>query len=163
MRTSLIGLLAVWMSLLPSVARADPDTVQVFLSHNPESFNDPNALFPQARTVPGGPDILAQALTALVQGPTPAEAAGGFYSDIHNMLNGASTCKGQDVVVMVTMGIATVQICHPTQSAGIGQDARAQREIEATVQQFGGITRVIVLGGDGHCLFDESGLDLCLT
>lgn len=112
--------------------------------------------------VPGGPDIIAQALTDLLQGPTPTKAAGGFYSDINNLLNGPSTCKGQDVLVMVTMGIATVQICHPTQSAGIGQDARAQREIEATVMQFRGITRVIELTFDGHCMFDESGLDLCL-
>jgi hypothetical protein len=50
-----------------------------------------------------------------------------------------------------------------TSSAGTGQDARAQSEMTATLTQFPGITKVILLNSAGHCLFDQSGLDLCLT
>jgi hypothetical protein len=99
----------------------------------------------------------------LIAGPTPAEQGAGFYSDFKNLIvPGPSTCKGQDFTLMVTLGIATLQLCHAKLSAGIGQDARAQSEINATLMQFPGLTRVIVLGATGHCLFDESGLDLCL-
>ena len=38
----------------------------------------------------------------------------------------------------------------------------AQNEINATLMQFPGITRVVVLTSAGHCLFDASGMDLCL-
>ncbi len=158
-----LSLVSVWLALLPAVTRAEPDTVQVFLSHDPESFNDFTAVFPQPRTVPGGPGIIEQTIAQLIAGPTAAETASGNFSDFHNLIvPGPSTCKGQDFTLMVAMGVATIQLCHATSSAGIGQDARAQSEINATVMQFPGITKVIVLGSTGHCLFDESGLDLCL-
>jgi hypothetical protein len=103
-------------------------------------------------------------VAALLAGPTPAEQASGFFSDFSGLLvPGASTCKGQDFTLMVTLGIATVQLCRLTSSAGVGQDARAQSEITNTLLQFPGITRVIVLNSAGHCLFDQSGMDLCLT
>ena len=163
-RRVLLGLVAVWLALVPTMVSAEPDTVQVFFSHDPESFNDFTMVFPQARTVPGGAAIIEQTLAALLAGPTAAEQAAGFFSDFHNLIvPGPSTCKGQDFTFFVSLGVATVQLCHQTSSAGIGQDARAQSELNATLMQFGGITKVIVLGATGHCLFDESGLDLCLT
>jgi hypothetical protein len=160
----LLSLVSVCLALLPAVGYAEPDTVQVFFSHDPESFNDFTAVFPQPRVVPGGLALMEQSVAALLAGPTAAEQAAGFYSDFHNLIvPGPSTCKGQDFTFFVSLGVATVQLCHQTSSAGIGQDARAQSEINATLMQFGGITKVIVLGATGHCLFDESGLDLCLV
>jgi hypothetical protein len=164
MRRLMVSLFAVCVALGPTTVGAEPDTVQVFLSHDPESLNDFTAVFAQPRVVPGGVALIEQTVAALIAGPTAAEQADGFFSDFKNLIvPGASTCKGQDFVLMVTLGVATVQLCHATSSAGIGQDARAQSEIEATLMQFGGITRVIVLGATGHCLFDQSGMDLCLT
>ena len=164
MRTLTMGLLVLLLALAPASVAAEPDTVQVFFSKDPESFDDFTAVFPQSRVVPGGAGLIEQTVAAQLDGPNAAELAGGFFSDFKNLIvPGGSTCKGQDFVLMVTLGVATLQLCHATSSAGIGQDARAQSEITATLMQFPGITTVIVLGSTGHCLFDESGLDLCLT
>jgi len=143
--------------------RAEPDLVQVFFSRNPESFNDFAAVFPLERFVPGGPDVVEQTVAQLVAGPTPAEQAMGYFSDFSAIQVGASTCKAQDFTLIRAGTTVTLQLCRQTSSAGIGQDARAQSEINATVMQFSGITRVIVLTSAGHCLFDQSGMDLCLA
>ena len=163
MRSMVLALVAMGIALVPGVALAEPDTVQVFFSRDPDSFNDFNAVFGQSRVVPGGAGVIEQTVAAHLAGPTPAEQAAGYFSDFKNLLVGPATCKGQDFTLMVTLGIATLQLCHATSSAGIGQDARAQNEINATLMQFPGITRVIVLGSTGHCLFDASGMDLCLA
>jgi hypothetical protein len=164
MRSIVLGLLGLWLAMVPGVASAEPDTVQVFFSRDPDSFNDFTAVFAQSRVVPGGAGLIEQTVAAHLAGPTPAEQAAGYFSDFKNLVvPGASSCKGQDFTLMVTLGIATLQLCHATSSAGIGQDARAQNEINATLMQFPGITKVIVLGATGHCLFDGSGMDLCLV
>jgi hypothetical protein len=164
MRSWSIGFLLFALALVPvPAANAEPDTVNVFFSRDPESFNDFTALFPLPRTVPGGGGIVEQTIDALLLGPTPAEQAMGYFSDFRNLMVGPSLCKGGDFTLIVAAGTATLQLCRATSSAGIGQDARAQSEINATLMQFPSITRVIVLGSTGHCLFDESGLDLCLT
>jgi hypothetical protein len=164
MRRSMVGLFAAWLALAPTMALAEPDTVQVFFSRDPDSLNDFTAVFPQPRTVPGGAEPLQQTVSALLAGPTAAEQASGYFSDFRNLISGtASTCKGQDFTLMVALGIATLQLCRATSSAGVGQDARAQSEINATLMQFPGITQVIVLNSAGHCLFDLSGMDLCLV
>ena len=166
-RVVLLGVAVLGLSAAPVVAAvpaAAPDTVQVFFSRNPDSFNDFTAVFPLARTVPGNPGLIEQTLTALIAGPTPAEQAAGYFSDFGALVGSpVSTCKGLDFTLMVAQGTATVQVCRATSSAGVGQDARSQAEVEATLTQFAGVTKVIVLNAAGHCLFDESGLDLCLT
>ncbi len=63
---------------------------------------------------------------------------------------------------MVTQGVVTLQLCRQTLSAGL-QEGRARSEATATLMQFPGVTKVVLLDSTGHCLFDLSGLDLCLT
>jgi hypothetical protein len=141
---------------------ADPDTVQVFFSRDPDSFADFTAVFPLSREVAGGPGIIDGVVAALLAGPTAAEQSAGYFSDFQRLMGGTlSTCKG-GFTTTERQGIITVQLCRATSSAGVGQDARAQAEIEATLMQLPGITRIIVLNTDGHCLLDQSGLDLCL-
>src|SRR5207247_10573106 len=85
-RSVLLGLVAVWLALVPTMVSAEPDTVQVFFSHDPESFNDFTMVFPQGRTVPGGAGIIEQTLAALLAGPSAAEQAAGSFSDFHNLI-----------------------------------------------------------------------------
>jgi hypothetical protein len=56
-----------------------PDTVQVFFSHDPESFNDFTAVFPLPRDVADG-DLMERAIAALIVGPSAAEQANGYFS-----------------------------------------------------------------------------------
>jgi len=141
---------------------ADPDPVQVFFSRNPDSFSDFTAVFPVTRDVPATA-LMEGAIAALIAGPNAAEQATGLFSDLRALMTGGvSNCKGLDFTLLSAGGTVTLQLCRTTSSAGIGQDARAQAEIEATLMQFPGVTKVIVLSSTGHCLFDESGLDICL-
>jgi hypothetical protein len=152
----LLGVMTVIGSTATPV-RAEPDPVQVFFSREPESFDDFSAVFPVTREASPGA-LMEDAIAALIAGPTAAERAAGYFSEFRAIIVGtSSTCKGQDFLLMVTLGIATVQLCRQTASAGIGQDARAQSEINATLMQFPGVSRVIVLSSAGHCLFDLSG------
>jgi hypothetical protein len=140
------------------------DTVEVYFSKHPESDADFTAVFPQPRDLPGGAGLMERTVAALIAGPTPAEQAAGYFSDFGALIVGeASNCKGLDFMLMATPGTITLQLCRATSSAGIGQDARAQAEIEATLRQFPGVSRVVVLNASGRCLFDQSGLDRCLV
>jgi hypothetical protein len=164
-RFAVVLLVALALAAPAAPVAAAPDTVQVYLSRDPDSLNDFTAVFPLAREVtPGDQGLAGAALEALIAGPTAAEQAQGYFSDFGALLVGTvSYCKGgADFVLTVEAGLATVHLCRATSSAGIGQDARAQAEVEATLTQFPAITSVRVLSFDGHCLFDQSGMDTCL-
>jgi hypothetical protein len=141
-----------------------PVQIQVAFSRHPLSEEDFSAVFPLSRTVNvDGGRVATAALEALIAGPTPAEAAQGYFSELETMVQGPSSCGGADFTLTIDRGLATVTFCRAVVSAGIGQDARAQAEIEATLRQFPSVQRVRLLTREGHCLFDESGLDRCLV
>jgi hypothetical protein len=141
-----------------------PVQVTVYFSRDPQSLQDFSAVFPRVRTVtPEGQRVASAALDALIAGPTAAEAAQGYFSELGGMLGGPSTCSGEDFILTIDAGTATLRFCRQVSSAGIGQDARVQSAIEATLLEFPSIQRVRVLRSDGGCLFDQSGLDLCLN
>lgn len=161
--TTVFSFAAAGVPIATASPLADPDVIQVFFSRNPDSFNDFTAVFPVTRDVPA-PGVMEGAVAVLIAGPNAAEQATGLFSDFRALITGTvSNCKGLDFTLMSAGGVVTLQLCRTTSSAGIGQDARAQAEVEATLMQFPGVTRVVVLGSTGHCLFDGSGLDLCLT
>jgi hypothetical protein len=163
-RAILISLALLNSGSLPATVAApveDLAPVQVFFSRDPESLADFTAVFPLARDVPADPDVMADTLGLLLSGPTSGEQAAGYFSDFKALVVGTiSTCKGA-FLLHQEGGVVTVQLCRATSSAGAGQDARAQTEVNATLQQFPGVSKVVVLDRFGHCLFDQSGLDLC--
>jgi hypothetical protein len=118
-------------------------------------------VFPATRTAPDE-GVARAALESLIQGPTPKEQAGGYFSELGGMLRGRSSCGGRDFTVAVADGLTTVRFCRQVSSAGIGQDARVTLAIDATLKQFPTVRRVRLVNTDGHCLFDQSGLDTCL-
>jgi hypothetical protein len=140
---------------------ARPRPIQVFFSRHPESDDDFGAVFPVARSAPDA-GLATAALEALIAGPTAAERAAGYFGELGEMLSGPSTCGGPDLTVRIEAGLATVRFCRQVHSAGIGQDARVQSQIEATLRQFPTIQRVRLLNSAGRCLFDQSGLERCL-
>ena len=135
--------------------------VSVYFSHHPETDADFTAVRPVDRPAPDA-GVARAALEYLIAGPTPAERANGYFSELGDMLNGPSTCGGADFALTIDAGLATVRFCREIGSAGIGQDARTQAQITTTLEQFPTIQRVRLLTSTGQCLFDESGLDLCL-
>ncbi|MCC7105396.1 MAG: GerMN domain-containing protein [Chloroflexi bacterium] len=137
-------------------------TIQVYFSRHPDSDADFSRVVPVDRTTTER-DVARAAFQALIAGPTSPERAAGYFSEWSAMLRGPSTCGGSDFSLTVENGLATVRLCRPTTSAGIGQDARASAELEASLTQFPSIKRVRVLTTDSHCLFDMSGLDRCLA
>lgn len=133
-----------------------------FFSRQPESDSDFSAVFPVERSAEPS-RIGTVALQQLISGPTLAERDAGFFSELGGMLAGPSTCDGPDFTLAIIDGVATVTFCRAIASAGTGQNARVRSQIDATLRQFPTVERVRVLNADGHCLFDASGLDLCLS
>lgn len=151
----------------PTVARAPGATtsgvpIRVYFSRHPDSDASFTAVSPVKRTAPDR-GVATAALAELIDGPTTEERAAGYYSELGRSLSGPSSCDGRDFQLAIRDGVATVRFCRFMTSAGIGQDARVRAQIEATLTQFSTIRSVTLLDADGHCLFDESGLDRCLA
>ena len=136
--------------------------IQVYLSRRPDSEADFTAVYPVKRMA-GDRGVAAAALASLIEGPSASERAAGYFSELGRSLSGQSSCGGRDVQVSVADGVATVKFCRAVTSAGIGQDARTRAQIERTLGQFSTIRSVRILGATGHCLFDGSGQDRCLS
>lgn len=138
-----------------------PHDVQVFFSKSPESNADFTAVFPVMRMV-GDAGVATGALEELLRGPTPEEQAEGYYSDVGAMLVGESNCRGEPFSLRIDAGTATLKFCRMLRSAGIGQDARAEAALNATLLQFSTIQRVRILTPEGDCMFEMSGENRCL-
>ncbi|WP_069802298.1 GerMN domain-containing protein [Thermogemmatispora onikobensis] len=150
--------------------------IKVFFSRYPVSVtSDPTAVSPVERISPTL-SVGTFALQMLIAGPTPSERSAGLFSELNTLLSGPSNCAaplpvgGPDFTLTLNQrgsrsepGTATVRFCRQLTSSGIGADARVQAEITATLTQFPGIRRVVILTRDGHCFGDESGLDRCLS
>jgi hypothetical protein len=142
----------------------------VYFSKNPESLNDPTAVFPVQRVAPNSA-VATFATQQLIAGPTSSEAAAGYFTELTNVLqlSGPSNCGGADFKLTLDMrgatpqvGTATLQFCRPTASPGVGADARIVAEVTKTLTQFSTVTKVAILNRNGNCFGDESGQDLCL-
>jgi hypothetical protein len=148
--------------------------VKVFFSRAPQSLNNAAAVYAVDR---GSPTIGvgAFAIQLLIAGPTTAERSAGYFSEFNSLLTGSSICSspapvgGPDFTLTLNKrgnvaqtGTVTLRFCRMTASNGVGEDARVTAEIDATLKQFSGIKRVVILTRDGHCFGDESGKDFCL-
>ncbi|MBA2679548.1 MAG: hypothetical protein H0U76_14275 [Ktedonobacteraceae bacterium] len=146
--------------------------IKVYFSHQPQSNDHFNAVFPVNRLSPTG-SVGTSAIQQLIVGPTAAESAQGYFSEMKNHLVGPSTCTSSTTRPDFTLrlnikgstyerGTATLKLCHLFASSGIGTDARASAEMNATLKQFADIKKVVILTKDAHCFGDESGADMCL-
>ncbi len=140
-------------------SRPIPRDIQVFFPHYPEATDDFTQVAPVWRTT-SSMGVARFAIEQLIAGPTPDEQHQGFASVIH--LEGTSTCEG-DFTIAITNQVAKLQFCRYVISNGIGDDARAQQAIKATLQQFSTIDTVVILNPDGSCFADQSGLNRCLA
>jgi hypothetical protein len=134
--------------------------VRVFFSRRPQSDSAFASVFPVSRVAPDRA-VATAALAALIDGPTAAERAAGYFSELDGALTGPSSCSGQDFRIAIEDGRATVRFCRAMRSGGVGQDARMGAQIEATLRQFRTISAVRLIGDDGRCLFDQSGQARC--
>ncbi|GAC1665071.1 MAG: hypothetical protein NVS9B9_26420 [Ktedonobacteraceae bacterium] len=148
--------------------------VKVYLSKYPQSEHNFSVTFPVDRVSPTT-SVATFAIQLLIAGPTPQEYQVGYFAVINNLFSGQSNCKitpirtGPDFKLNLNKkgnvpekGTVTLQFCRTTSSAGIGEDALAISEINATLKQFPTIKKVVILTKDGHCFGDGSGLDRCL-
>jgi hypothetical protein len=144
--------------------------VLVYFSKQPDSYSDPDLVFPVHRSTPNL-GVATFAIQQLIAGPTDAEAARGYFTQLSGVLqrSGPANCGGADFKITLNKrgatpetGTATLRFCRPTASPGIGADARIKAETTKTLTQFSNIKTVVILLRDGHCFGDESGMDLCL-
>jgi hypothetical protein len=142
--------------------------VQVYFSKQPDSYNDPNAVFPVSRFSPTS-GVATNAIEQLIAGPTASEKAQGYFTELSAALTGASNCGGADFTITLNMrathpqtGAATLRFCRTLSLPGELTDARIKAEITKTLTQFPTITSVTIITREGHCFGDLSGQDKCL-
>ncbi len=100
------------------------------------------------------------AITDLLDGPTVGEAISGISSRWDGTIVGPTAGS---FTINIAAGTATVQFLVPVITAGVIQDAIMLRQLEQTLTQFDSIAAVILLNQSGDCMFDQSGLNLCLS
>jgi sporulation and spore germination protein len=154
-------------TVVPSATANGGYSVKVYFSKvNSPNYNDVVA---KDRTSPTS-EVETFAIEQLVAGPTQAEQNQGLFSQLHNSIKGPSNCAGHNFLLTPNkkgkvneQGTATLQFCRDIDSPGIGSDARIKAEVSTTLEQFSTIKKVVILLKSGHCLGDESGMDMCLT
>ena len=137
--------------------------VKVFFSKRPESDQDPTKVFAVDRVSPTL-GVAAYTIQQLIAGPTAAETAAGYYTELTASLTGSSNCGGPDFryTIADATHTGTLQLCRPTQLAGDLTGPRIKAEITATLTQFPNVTKVIILDSQGQCFDDASGMNACL-
>jgi len=142
--------------------------VQVYFSKQPDSYNDPNLVFPVQRISPTS-GVATNAIEQLIAGPTASEKAQGYFTELSAALTGASNCGGADFTITLNMrathsqtGAATLRFCRTLSLPGDLSDLRIKAEITKTLTQFSTITSVTIITREGHCFGDLSGQDKCL-
>ncbi len=155
-------------TVAPTATSGGPYHVLVYFSKNPDSYNDPTKVFPVDRYSPTL-GVATYAITQLIAGPTSAEAASGYFSEIHGKFSGTSNCGGPDFTITLNhkgstpaTGYATLQFCRATSLPGDLSGAYITAEINATLKQFSNIKNVVILDAQGGCFDDLSGQNLCL-
>jgi hypothetical protein len=147
--------------------------VKVFFSKNPDSYNNPNAVFAVKRVSPTA-GVATYAVQQLIAGPTAAEKGLGYFTELTSSLTGASNCGGADFQITLNThidthtgtpssqtGTAVLKFCRTTQLAGDLVGPRIKAEVDATLKQFSTITKTQILSNTGHCFDDSSGQDNC--
>ena len=150
----------------PSSSTVTPATdgfpIRVLFSRHPESDSDPSAVFPVDRVAPDS-GVARYAIGQVLEGPTAEEAAAGFFSAWTNFFYADdSDCGGDRFEIVLDGGVATVRFCVTVILLGVVADAQALSALTATLEQFPTIERVVMLNRAGDCMFDLSGLNLCL-
>lgn len=151
-----------------ATATATTYPVLVYFSKQPDSYNDPTAVFPVQRRSPNA-GVATYAIQQLIAGPTASEKASGYFTELTAALSGASNCGGADFTITLNTrgakpetGTATLQFCRTLSLPGEQTDGRIKTEITKTLTQFSTIHNVVILTRDGHCFADLSGADRCL-
>jgi hypothetical protein len=147
--------------------------VKVFFSKHPETDSNVSAVFAVNRVSPTS-GVATYAVQQLIAGPTVAEKAQGYFTELTNSLTGASNCGGPDIQITLNThidphtgmssaqpGTAVLRFCRASQLAGDTTGGRIKAELDATLKQFPTITKTQILTSAGHCFDDLSGQDSC--
>jgi len=107
-------------------------------------------------------DVLTFAIERLINGYSnhPNEFVKNGFK---NNLTGISNCNGKDFKASVSNGNAKIQFCRTFVGVGTMYDASVLESIKKTAKQFSTVNKVTILDVDGNCLFDNSGMNLCLN
>ncbi|MGZ6318853.1 MAG: hypothetical protein ACXWQR_06130 [Ktedonobacterales bacterium] len=146
--------------------------VKVYFSNNAGAFT----VSPVNRVSPTS-QVEEFSIQLLIAGPTPEERAAGLFSELNDAFSGPSTClgtlptDGPDFTLSLNMkgtapeqGTVTLKFCRPTLLPGEGTGFRIGAEIDATLKQFPGVKRVVILNTSGNCWSgtDLTGQNMCL-
>lgn len=142
----------------------------IYFPKDRTSSSEPTELFPLQRRV-SAQDKVAGIIGSYIVGITATELEQGYYLpsgdfEITNYqrldLRGESNCEGKDFTVSTENSIVTVKFCKALMQSGVLADARVKSAMERSIKEATETEKVIFLNRDGDCMFDESGMNICL-
>lgn len=148
--------------------------VKVFFARHPDTDVTPTAVLPVTRTTTTTTtrDRATFALQEMLKGPTQAERSAGYYSPFDGQLALQSVCSGPFRDFDLTLdhkgtsaepGTATLKFCRRVDIPGDLDGPRMAAMVTATLTQFTGIHKVVILDYQGNCFDDAQGLNACLN
>ena len=136
--------------------------VSILFSRHPASDNDPSLVFPVERVSPNS-GVARYAVEQLLAGPTAPEKANGFFSVWTDFTyGGGSDCGGDPFELTLESGTLTVRFCTTVVLIGSVADGQAETSMKETLLLFSTVDRVVLLDQFNDCLFNASGMNLCL-
>jgi hypothetical protein len=143
-----------------TTAGAVETTADVFFLIEPVEFAGGEPLLCSVeRSVPSESPARG-AVDDLLDGPSLGEAISGISSRWDGTITGPTAGSFS---IDIVAGTATIQFVVQVILTGVVADAIMQRQLERTLTQFPTIDEVIILNQFGDCMFDQSGLNLCLS
>jgi len=137
--------------------------IVVKFSKHPASDSDPSVVFDVPRVSPTS-GVARYAIEQLLAGPTAVEQSAGLFSTWTDFTYGStSDCGGDPFELDLTGGTITVRFCTSVTLLGAVADGQAETAMTETLLAFSTINKVVILAQSDHCLFDASGMDLCLA
>lgn len=144
--------------------------IPIYFPRKPQSVDNPEVSFAVMRNLLIE-DLPQAIMEVYATGLLDEELASGYYfpsGDPEISLNkkldlrGNSVCDGANFTTDVTENTLTVKFCRDLMLSGVLADASVQDAMKRSLLGIEGISKVIFLNKDGNCMFDESGLNLCL-
>lgn len=148
-----------------ATAAAPPSGIPIVVkfSKHPASDSDPSLVFDVPRVSPNT-GVARYAIEQLLAGPNTVEDANGFFSTWTDFTySGPSDCVGEPFEVTLVSGTITVRFCTAVTLLGAVADGQAESTMTATLLNFSTVNKVVILNAANDCLFNASGMNLCLA
>lgn len=128
------------------------DSVNIYFSKDPESFDDPEFTGFVRRTYEDNQNLVIFVINELIKGPSLSEQnEDDLFSELE--LSGESNCDGNNYEYSISSSQLELKFCKEIISSGVLMDARIKSFVEKTLLELNLFDEVVLLDRNGEPLF----------